>query len=131
MRAPQFLRQTVRWDFAPDICKDYKETGFCTFGGNITDDTLQSFEIHNDGDEIPEICYTCGNEFTDPVITRCGHYFCELCALNQFKKSKKCPICNEPTGGVFNRARGKAVQGSSTAHESPTDHESPDESPDE
>lgn len=33
VRAPQFLRQTVRWDFAPDICKDYKETGFCTFGG--------------------------------------------------------------------------------------------------
>ncbi|PIO52371.1 hypothetical protein TELCIR_26323 [Teladorsagia circumcincta] len=33
IRAPQFLRQTVRWDYAPDICKDYKETGFCTFGG--------------------------------------------------------------------------------------------------
>lgn len=35
VRAPQFLRQTVRWDFAPDICKDYKETGFCTFGGEL------------------------------------------------------------------------------------------------
>lgn len=33
IRAPNFLRQSVRWDFAPDICKDYKETGFCTFGG--------------------------------------------------------------------------------------------------
>ena len=21
-----------RWDYAPDICKDYKETGFCGFG---------------------------------------------------------------------------------------------------
>lgn len=33
IRAPNFIRQSVRWDFAPDICKDYKETGFCTFGG--------------------------------------------------------------------------------------------------
>ena len=21
-----------RWDYAPDICKDFKETGFCGFG---------------------------------------------------------------------------------------------------
>ena len=32
-QAPQFLRSTVRWDYQPDICKDYKETGFCGFGG--------------------------------------------------------------------------------------------------
>lgn len=23
----------MRWDYQPDICKDYKETGFCGFGG--------------------------------------------------------------------------------------------------
>ncbi len=33
LQAPQFLRTTVRWDYQPDICKDYKETGFCGFGG--------------------------------------------------------------------------------------------------
>ena len=32
MRAPANLRATTRWDYAPDICKDYKETGFCGFG---------------------------------------------------------------------------------------------------
>ena len=26
------IRSTVRWDYAPDICKDYKETGFCGYG---------------------------------------------------------------------------------------------------
>ncbi len=36
MRAPENLRVTVRWDYQPDICKDYKETGFCGFGGNKT-----------------------------------------------------------------------------------------------
>ena len=33
IRAPAHIRATVRWDYQPDICKDYKETGFCGFGG--------------------------------------------------------------------------------------------------
>ncbi len=33
IRAPANLRATVRWDYQPDLCKDYKETGFCGFGG--------------------------------------------------------------------------------------------------
>lgn len=33
MRAPANIRSTVRWDYQPDLCKDYKETGFCGFGG--------------------------------------------------------------------------------------------------
>lgn len=32
IRAPTNLRATVRWDYQPDICKDYKETGYCGFG---------------------------------------------------------------------------------------------------
>ena len=36
IRAPANLRATVRWDYQPDICKDYKETGFCGFGGKYT-----------------------------------------------------------------------------------------------
>lgn len=39
MRAPANIRSTVRWDYQPDICKDYKETGFCGFGGELSDDT--------------------------------------------------------------------------------------------
>lgn len=32
MRAPSFLRATTRFDYQPNLCKDYKETGFCGFG---------------------------------------------------------------------------------------------------
>lgn len=32
IRAPSNLRATTRWDYQPDVCKDYKETGFCGFG---------------------------------------------------------------------------------------------------
>ena len=34
MKAPTFLRATSRFDYQPDICKDYKETGFCGYGDN-------------------------------------------------------------------------------------------------
>ncbi|XP_022697116.1 RING finger protein 113A-like [Varroa jacobsoni] len=32
LRAPTNIRSTVRWDYQPDVCKDFKETGFCGFG---------------------------------------------------------------------------------------------------
>ncbi|KAM3571099.1 hypothetical protein VYU27_006842 [Nannochloropsis oceanica] len=32
IRAPSYLRATAVFDYKPDICKDYKETGFCGFG---------------------------------------------------------------------------------------------------
>eukprot|EP00940_MAST-03C_sp_MAST-3C-sp2_P003347 g3347.t1 len=32
MRRPQFFRSTIRVDYQPDVCKDYKETGTCGFG---------------------------------------------------------------------------------------------------
>ena len=32
LRASAHVRMTVRVDYQPDICKDYKETGYCGFG---------------------------------------------------------------------------------------------------
>eukprot|EP01041_Mallomonas_annulata_P001106 gene1106-2152_t len=32
IRAPTFVRNSARFDYQPDICKDYKETGFCGYG---------------------------------------------------------------------------------------------------
>lgn len=31
-RAPENVRRTVLMDYQPDICKDYKETGYCGYG---------------------------------------------------------------------------------------------------
>jgi RING finger protein 113A len=33
LKAPKNLRVTCRFDYQPDLCKDYKETGYCGFGG--------------------------------------------------------------------------------------------------
>ncbi|XP_048729316.1 E3 ubiquitin-protein ligase RNF113A-like isoform X2 [Ostrea edulis] len=129
VRAPAHLRATVRWDYQPDICKDYKETGFCGFGdsckflhdrsdykhgwqleremdeGRYGKNDEGNYEISSDEDELPFKCFICRQNFTNPVMTKCKHYFCEKCALAQYKKSKRCFVCNEQTMGVFNPAK--------------------------
>ena len=32
LRANVHIRSSVRFDYQPDVCKDYKETGFCGYG---------------------------------------------------------------------------------------------------
>nr|CAD1818472.1 unnamed protein product [Ananas comosus var. bracteatus] len=32
LRAPAHVRASARFDYQPDVCKDYKETGFCGYG---------------------------------------------------------------------------------------------------
>ncbi|XP_059155222.1 E3 ubiquitin-protein ligase RNF113A-like [Physella acuta] len=129
LRAPAHLRSTVRWDYQPDICKDYKETGFCGFGdsckflhdrsdykhgwqleremeqGTYGQRDEQNYEISSDEDDFPFKCFICRNSFKDPVVTKCKHYFCEKCALDLYKKSKRCFVCGEPTGGIYNPAK--------------------------
>lgn len=100
MRAPAHLRATVRWDYQPDICKDYKETGFCSFGDSCkflhdrsdykfgwqleqevsegtygVDGNDDRYEIKSDQDEdddshLPLNCIICRGEFKDPVVTK-------------------------------------------------------------
>ncbi|KYN02568.1 PREDICTED: RING finger protein 113A [Cyphomyrmex costatus] len=132
IRAPSNLRATVRWDYQPDICKDYKETGFCGFGDSCKflhdrsdyklgwqlereaatgeyndsgDEDDKKYEIDSDEDNLPFKCFICRNSFTDPVVTKCKHYFCEKCALEQYRKSTRCYICNAQTNGTFNPAK--------------------------
>jgi RING finger protein 113A len=62
-------------------------------------------ESDSDSDEdIPFACLICRKHYTDPIVTRCGHYFCSACAIKRFAKTPKCAACGTPTGGMFNRA---------------------------
>ena len=38
-------------------------------------------------------------------MTKCGHYFCETCALQRYRKKPDCAACGAGTNGVFNVAR--------------------------
>ena len=62
-------------------------------------------ESSDDSDEdVPFACLLCRERYTDPVITRCGHYYCSSCAIKRYAKTPKCFACGTPTGGIFNRA---------------------------
>jgi len=131
IRAPTNIRSTVRWDYDPMICKDYKETGYCGFGdsckflhdrsdykfgwqlereenekgtdGAESDD--DKYVISSDDDDLPVKCPLCRQVFNTPVVTRCKHYFCEKCAIDHYRKSQRCYSCGKQTSGMFNPAK--------------------------
>uniref|UniRef100_A0A224Z801 RING finger protein 113A n=1 Tax=Rhipicephalus zambeziensis TaxID=60191 RepID=A0A224Z801_9ACAR len=129
IRAPEHIRSTVRWDYQPDICKDYKETGFCGFGDSCKfmhdrsdykhgwqlelemeknqyrEEDTSRYEISSDEEDLPFKCLLCRKSFVDPVVTKCKHYFCEKCALKHYKKTTRCYVCSQQTNGVFNPAK--------------------------
>lgn len=136
------VRISSRFDYAPDVCKDYKETGFCGYGDSCkflhdrgdykhgwqidreyaleqerkAEEALDRFhhlkegiggmqeqEIESDS-ELAFECPICNSEFKAPVVTKCGHHFCETCILKHFQKKSKCFVCGESLGGIFNCA---------------------------
>jgi RING finger protein 113A len=80
--------------------------------GHEVDDDDENYEIHsqgnNDGldsDGLPSLCRICESFFSSQVVmTTCGHYFCEGCALRHYAQDSKCFQCGKPTNGIFNEA---------------------------
>ncbi|PSS09327.1 hypothetical protein M430DRAFT_147114 [Amorphotheca resinae ATCC 22711] len=149
VKAPTNIRTITVTDFAPDVCKDYKQTGFCGFGDNCKflharEDYKQGWQLDREwenvtkgkkvtggttvasanrktgggegeeddsGDEeamlegIPFACIICREKYKDPIVTKCGHYFCLDCALKRYRKDPSCAACGAGTGGVFNVAK--------------------------
>jgi RING finger protein 113A len=95
IRATANVRTITMMDYQPDVCKDYKETGFCGYGDSCKflhdrGDYLAGWQLdkvdptsgqpivdeEDEEEEVPFACLICRQPFTDPVITKCGHYFC-------------------------------------------------------
>ena len=73
----------------------------------LAENPLKRVEDVDDSDseeDVPFACLICRKNFTNPVVTRCGHYFCSSCAIKRFAKTPKCIACGAQTGGIFNRA---------------------------
>jgi len=161
IKAPTNIRTITITDYAPDVCKDYKKTGFCGFGDNCK--YLHTREAYAAGwqldkewemtaakgasggkkgnaagggggtvvasadrsgmatekkdrdplgdaedamlKDIPFACIICQETYRDPIVTRCGHYFCERCALQRYRRDPTCAACGAGTNGVFNGAK--------------------------
>jgi RING finger protein 113A len=144
-KAPSTVRIITMVDYTPDVCKDYKQTGFCGFGDNCKflharEDYAAGWKLDKewevsgkgkkpsgtvvasanregkpekdeDGvdlamlEKIPFACIICKKPYRSPIITKCGHYFCEACALKRYRKDPTCANCAAKTYGVFNGAR--------------------------
>ena len=140
-RAPVHYRATSRFDYAPDICKDFKDTGYCGYGDackflHDRSDYKSGWQLDkmweeeqkekkrqdalvalgeaeetkraDPSDALPFACLICREPWhatSEPVVTKCEHYFCERCAIAHFQKSRRCFVCSEQTGGIFNKAK--------------------------
>lgn len=144
---PSSFRMVTFTDYAPDVCKDYKQTGFCGFGdsckflharedykagwaldrdwevqtkggktvkGTVVASANRNFGVRREAEvtdddkeleKIPFACIACKGPYKNPVMTKCGHYFCEACALKRYQRSPNCEACGAGTGGVFNGAK--------------------------
>lgn len=92
------------WD---DVTKGKKN-----LGGTVVASANRDKGADDDDDEeeamlqnIPFVCIICEKDYTAPVVTRCGHYFCERCALQRFRRDPTCAACGAGTNGVFNNAK--------------------------
>ncbi|KAF2248237.1 hypothetical protein BU26DRAFT_519965 [Trematosphaeria pertusa] len=143
-KASSNVRTITITDYTPDVCKDYKQTGFCGFGDgckflHAREDYAAGWKLDrewemsgkgkkpggtivasanrdaNQKDEdgidlamlekIPFACIICKQPYKSPIITKCGHYFCEACALKRYRKDPTCAACSAKTYGVFNGAK--------------------------
>lgn len=122
IRATANIRTITLVDYQPDVCKPYKDTGFCGYGDSCkfmhdrgdylagwqldqldpNDDQVK--EVEEEEEMLPFACLICKKEFNEPVVTKCGHYFCMKCAVDRFIKSPKCYACGAATNGIFNKA---------------------------
>ncbi|KAF4924439.1 Pre-mRNA-splicing factor cwc24 [Colletotrichum viniferum] len=80
-------------------------------GGTVVASADRTNVENDDDDEedamlesIPFACIICTETYKAPIITRCGHYFCEPCALKRYRKDPTCAACGAGTNGVFNSA---------------------------
>ncbi|KAL7275772.1 RNA-splicing factor [Rhizina undulata] len=136
IKAPTNIRTITITDYAPDVCKDYKQTGFCGFGDtckflHAREDYAQGWKLDRDWEisqkaggkakakqedaeddeqkelkNIPFACVICKKDYKSPIVTKCSHYFCESCAIGRYRKNPSCAICGKRTDGVFNVAKG-------------------------
>ncbi|KAI5336033.1 hypothetical protein L3X38_026167 [Prunus dulcis] len=86
LRASAHIRATTRFDYQPDICKDYKETSYCGYRDSCKfmhdrGDYKSGWQMEREWDEAEE-------------IRKRWHH----------SKNKKRFVCEKPTLGIFNTA---------------------------
>ncbi|ELP83386.1 RING finger protein 113A, putative [Entamoeba invadens IP1] len=135
------FKKNTYFDYQPELCKDYYETGYCGYGDNCKfihdrsltkssltlerefderqkrdaeksvqeiskkDDVMKKQKIEDGAEEAQKkVCPKCKKEYDEErtiMVMKCGHYICCDCCIG----TKKCPLCDKPTTGVFNKLK--------------------------
>lgn len=111
---------TVFVDYQPDVCKEYKLTGYCGYGDNckflhIRESYAASWQIDKESDfknvvqqepkaceppqpKLDDKCNLCKSS-SNLVRMSCNHISCQSCFLECMRQSPLCPQCKRDTGG--------------------------------
>ncbi|AMD20273.1 HDL471Wp [Eremothecium sinecaudum] len=117
------VQKKIITDYQPDVCKDFKQTGYCGYGDSCKflhsrDDFKAGWKLNEEWrvedlareklekelEKIPFRCVICKGEYKSPVETNCHHYFCSSCFMKRSKSTTKCAICGQETQGVMKSA---------------------------
>jgi hypothetical protein len=79
VRSSAHIKVNSRFDYAPDICKDYYETGYCTFGDackfmHTREDYKTGWQVDKDWEEEQKKRSYCSFVFIG--LFRAKHSFC-------------------------------------------------------
>ena len=85
LRANVHIRSSVRFDYQPDVCKDYKETGFCGYGDACK--FVHDRSDYKSGWELERVRFA-------PCLTRCAAYYW---LLNSSPQQCSMHICQADT----------------------------------
>ena len=118
------LRSTSRFDYQMDVCKDFKETGYCGFGDSCKflhdrSEYKTGWELEREWDakqrevrasvseeesDPKSVCGVCRRTWQDcaspACVSTCGHFFCEKCFMENC--CLHCAVCGKCTDGIFN-----------------------------
>jgi hypothetical protein len=122
-------RWNVRVDYAPDMCKDYVETGYCGFGDSCKflhdrGDYRMSYQLDDPKPDLgtyevstkqqsPEGCCLCSRSDQPAMsvyLPECRHPFCKSCIVQDLRRqssdprskgSLRCPVCQVSIRGTL------------------------------
>jgi len=122
-----YARNISRFDYQPDLCKDFFETGYCGYGDSCKfvhdrSETKPSWQLDMEFEaeqkekrakerqiesapSSANNCTICLLPYRSPVQLRCTHVFCEECFLRVFAQQSRllCPVCNLDSHGAFTK----------------------------
>lgn len=110
----KFLHSRENYAQGWELDRDWEvQTKGKKLSGRVVSQRKGAGKIAEDEDEddeeqlenIPFACIICRQDYKSPIVTKCGHYFCEPCALQRYRKNPSCAACGAGTGGVFNVAK--------------------------